>query len=100
MGTPDYLSWWELLGLIIVALLFVVFGEGVGWRGVGLLQVAFSIQLLRRKEVPVGVEGKQPRIIIRGPLAIFLGIVSLGLGVMLVFFPEQTVMRFWSGRQF
>lgn len=84
---------WQSLAVILVALLFIIFGESVGWRAVGVLQLLFSVDVLRQKEVPVGWEGQEPSFIVRGHLAFLAGLVSLGVSVMLLFFPEQTVMK-------
>jgi hypothetical protein len=86
----------ETLGFIVVVSLFLWFGQSVGWRAVGVLQLVFSVQILRRREVPVGWEGHDPAFHIRGLWALLLGVVSLGLAAMLLFFPEQTVMKLGS----
>jgi hypothetical protein len=83
----------ETLGFILVVALFLVFGQSVGWRAVGVLQLVFAVRILRRREVPVGWEGHEPAFHIRGLWAVLLGVVSLGLAAMLLFFPEGTVMR-------
>lgn len=87
---------WEPVAFVAVVLLFVVFGQSVGWRGVGLLQLAFSVHILRRKEVAVGWEGQKPSFHVRGAIALLLGFVSLGIALMLLLFPEQTVMHLGS----
>lgn len=87
---------WEGVGFVLVVALFIIFGQSVGWRAAGALQLVFSVQVLRRREVSVGWEGREPSFSVRGPLAVLAGIVSVGLAVMLLFFPEQTVMRVGS----
>jgi hypothetical protein len=86
----------ETLGFIVVVALFLWFGQSVGWRAVGVLQLIFSVQILRRREVAVGGEGHDSAFHIRGLWALLLGVVSLGLAAMLLVFPEQTVMKLGS----
>jgi len=86
----------ETLGFIAVVALFLGFGQSVGWRAVGVLQLVFSVLILRRREVPVGWEGREPAFHIRGLWALLAGVVSLGLAAMLLLFPEQTVMKLGS----
>jgi hypothetical protein len=92
MKLPRVLSL-ETLGFVVVVALFVGFGQSVGWRAVGVLQLVFSLQVLRRREVAVGWEGRNPSFHMRGLWALLVGVVSLGLAAMLLFFPEQTVMK-------
>lgn len=86
----------ETIGFIVVVALFLGIGQSVGWRAVGVLQLIFSVLILRRREVPVGWEAREPAFHIRGWWALLLGVVSLGLAAMLLFFPEQTVMKLGS----
>jgi hypothetical protein len=84
---------WGTIALVLILALFLIFGPSVGWRAVGLLQLLFSVQVFLKPEIPVGWEGREPSFILRGPLAILVGVLNLGFVVMLLFFQEETVMQ-------
>lgn len=56
MKLPNVISL-ETLGVIVAVALFIVSGQGVGSRAVGILQLVFSVQILHRREVPAGWKG-------------------------------------------
>ena len=80
-----------------VILLFLFFGESVGWRGAGLVQLFFSLKVIRERSVGVGWEGFEPSFYVTGLPAILLGVLSMFIAIMLLFCPEQTVMK-WGTR--
>jgi hypothetical protein len=82
------------LGAVLAAFLF--FGQSIGWRVLGIAQLVFTMRVLKEKKIGVGWEGFKPSFVIQGWSAILLGIVSLSLAVMLLFFPEETVMKLGS----
>jgi hypothetical protein len=86
-------KFWGTIAFVLVVALFMFFGPSVGWRAVGLWQLVFSVQVFLKPEIPVGWEGQESSFILRGPLAILVGVLNLGFVVMLLFFPEETVMR-------
>jgi hypothetical protein len=95
MKLPAAMSW-ETIGFILSLVLFIAFGPSVGWRAIGVLQLVFAIRLIRQGEIPVGWEGSERSFfVIHGRLAFLLGLVCVGLAVMLLLFPEETVMRGW-----
>jgi hypothetical protein len=60
------------------------------------LQLVFSLKVLRERRIGVGWEGFAPSFYIDGALAVLLGMLSVGIAVMLLFYPEQTVMKLGS----
>jgi hypothetical protein len=84
---------WGTIALVLTLALFLIFGPSVGWRAFGLWQLLSSVQVFLKGEVSVGWEGDERSYILRGPLAILVGVLHLGIVVMLLFFPEETVMR-------
>jgi len=98
LGICWFVFFWIASALVAdIAATLAGTGEGknlsVGWRAVGVLQLVFSILILRRREVLVGWEGQEPMVHIRGSWAVLFGVVSLGLAAMVLFFPERTVMN-------
>jgi len=85
----------DLIMFVIAVAAFIIFGQAVGWRVAGILQLIFSIRVIRNKEVGMGWEGFKPSFYLRGKPAIALGVVSLCVAVILLFFPEKTIMK-WS----
>lgn len=85
----------DLIMFLIAVAAFVIFGQAVGWIVAGLLQLIFSIRVIRNKEVGMGRESFRPSFYLRGKPAIALGIVSLCIAAILLFFPEKTIMK-WS----
>jgi len=78
-----------------VVLLFIFFGQSVGWRSVGVLQLVFSLNTIRKRSVGFGWEGFEPAFYITGIPAVLLGLLSICIAIMLLFYPEETVMS-WS----
>lgn len=88
-------SIFDLLLFAVAVTAFLLFGQFIGWRVVGIFQLIFAIKIIREKAVGVGWEGFEPSSYLRGLPAILIGVLSLCLAVMLLFFPEQTIMK-WS----
>jgi hypothetical protein len=86
-------KFWGTIAFVLMVALFIFFGPSVGWRAVGLWQLVFSVRVFLKPEIPVGWEGQESSFILRGPLAVLVGVLNLGFVVMLLFFPEETVMR-------
>lgn len=85
----------ELLLFAVAVTVFLLFGQSVGWRVVGILQLIFTIKILRKRAVGVGWEGFKPSFYLRELPAFLIGIISLCLAIMLLRFPEQTIIK-WS----
>jgi hypothetical protein len=88
----------EVVFLVTVVVAFLIFGESVGWRVLGVAQLVFTLRVLEEKKIGVGWEQSgwqefKRYFYLRGILAILVGIVSLGIAIILLFFPEETVME-------
>ena len=74
-----------------------MFGQNVGWRVLGVAQFVFTVKILRAKEVGVGWEGFKPSFYLKDTAAVLVAILSLAIAIMLLVFPQQTVMKWGSG---
>jgi hypothetical protein len=83
----------ELILFLVTVICFVWLGEAIGWRLVGIYQLIFSMKIIRERTIGYGWQGYEPSGFIKGPGAIIIGLISLGISIMLLFFPESTVMR-------
>lgn len=93
--TNIYRGWGLLIMSVVAVAAFVLLGQAVGWRVLGVAQLMFSIRVIRSEQVGMGWEGFGPSFHLRGRPAIALGTTSVCIAIVLLFFPEKTIMR-WS----
>ena len=86
----------EIVLFIGIVLLFINFGQSIGWRAVGIVQLVFSFYIIKKKRIGVGWEGFEPSFYITGVPAVLIGLLSIGISIMLLFYPEETIMRWGS----
>jgi hypothetical protein len=56
----------EGIGFVLVVALFIIFGQSVGWRAAGVLQLVFSVHVLRHRKAGVAWEGREPSFFLQG----------------------------------
>ncbi len=92
MRAEEY-SFVDLLIFLGIVASFIIFGQSIGWRLVGIYQLFFTFNIFREKKIGLGYLGFIPSTYIKGYLSILLGLISFCIAVMLIIFPEKTVMR-------
>jgi hypothetical protein len=92
MRAEEY-SFVDLLIFLGIVASFIIFGQSLGWRLVGIYQLFFTFNIIREKKVGIGYLGFIPSSYVKGNLTILVGLVSLGIAVALIVFPERTIMR-------
>ena len=82
-------SRWELLGFAAIALTGIFFGAVAFYRVLGVFGCVWALLHLRRREIPVGLEGQPPSFHIRGPSAVAVSLIlAVAFGAMAWFAPE------------
>jgi hypothetical protein len=92
----------EIIFIVAIVAAFLIFGQSVGWRVLGVAQLVFTIRVLKEKKIGVGWEdwkGFKPSFYLKGIYAILIGIVSLAIAIILLIFPEETVMKLGLGER-
>ena len=87
----------EVIIFIVIVFLFINYGQSVGWRALGGVQLFLSFYVIFKKRIGVGVQGYEPSFYITGIPAVLIGLFSAAIAIMLIFFPEETVIK-WGAK--
>jgi len=60
----------------------------LGWRALGIAEVAFGFWVIRKRRVAYGWDGRPPSGHLSGPVALLIGALAIGLGGVFVLAPE------------
>ena len=83
----------EIIIFCIIAGIFIVFGANIGWRVVGFVGLIYSILIMNKRNIGVGWEGFKPSFYLNGKYALIFKLFIMAIMVILLFFPEQTIMK-------
>jgi hypothetical protein len=86
----------ETLLFIALVIAFIV-DRVIGWRLLGVAEVAFGVWVVINRRISYGIEGRPPAGVITGIPAIFIGLLTIALGIFFVFNPESIDMIFKNG---
>jgi len=88
-------SIFEIICFATIVVISINFGDVAFYRAVGVVLLFFAIKIFKKK-VGVGWQGFEPSFYLTGTNASIIGVLISFLSIMFVFFPEQTVIKFWS----
>jgi hypothetical protein len=81
---------WRVLeqgGFVLTLVVFFLAGKNAGVRMMGLSMLVFACHCLFVRRIPYGVEGQEPIGYLTGILAIFCGLIALGVAIFMILKP-------------
>lgn len=88
--TPQASTIWCVLeqgGFVLTLAVFFLAGKNAGVRVMGLSLLVFACHCLFVRRIPYGVEGQESIGYLTGILAIFCGLIALGIAIFMILKP-------------
>ncbi|MBI3728254.1 MAG: hypothetical protein HY254_07960 [Burkholderiales bacterium] len=89
-NTPQAPTIWRVLeqgGFVLTLVVFFWAGKNTGVRVMGFSMLVFACHCLFVRRIPYGVEGQEPIGYLTGILAIFCGLIALGIAIFMILKP-------------
>ena len=91
-------SLWTIAGFVVCVTGFLVFGNNVGFRLVGVLCIIHAAHALITQSVPVGIRGRPASFFLTGLSAVLFGLILGVIGVFFVLYPAEVSNALGSSR--